>query len=52
VLALLSTRPQAAAAYRTAAGVLVLVAGGVCTVVAYSLMLRIGRLPDDPRVLR
>jgi tight adherence protein B len=52
VLALLSTRPQAAAAYRTAAGVLVLVAGGVCTVVAYSLMLRIGRLPEDPRVLR
>jgi len=52
VLALLSTRPQAAAAYRTPAGVLVLVLGGACTVVAYSAMLRIGRLPDDPRVLR
>lgn len=52
VLALLSTRPQAAAAYRTPSGVLVLALGGVCTVVAYSAMLRIGRLPEDPRVLR
>lgn len=52
VLALLSTRPQAAAAYRTPAGAVVLTVGGVCTVVAYSAMLRIGRLPEDPRVLR
>ncbi|MDM7856621.1 type II secretion system F family protein [Cellulomonas alba] len=52
VLALLSTRPQAAAAYRTPGGVLVLAVGGVCTVVAYSAMLRIGQLPEDPRVLR
>ena len=43
VLALLSTRPEAAAAYNTPAGFAVLVGGGVCTVVAYLLMLRIAR---------
>jgi tight adherence protein B len=52
VLAMLATRPSAAAAYRTVAGGLVLLVGAVCTVVAYSVMLRIARLPDDPRVLR
>ena len=35
VLALLSTRPEAAAAYDTPAGFAVLVVGGACTVVAY-----------------
>ena len=52
VLALLATRPQAAAAYDTPAGLAVLAVGGACTVVAYLVMLRIARLPDDPRVLR
>lgn len=52
VLALLGTRPEAAAAYNTVAGALVLTVGGACSVVAYRLMIRIGRLPDDPRVLR
>lgn len=52
VLALLSTRPEAAAAYNTPAGFAVLLGGAACTVVAYLLMLRIARLPDDPRVLR
>lgn len=52
VLALLASRPQAAAAYDTAAGALVLVGGGVSTVVAYQLMLRVARLPEDVRVLR
>lgn len=52
VLALLASRPQAAAAYDTAAGAFVLVGGGVSTVVAYQLMLRIARLPEDVRVLR
>jgi tight adherence protein B len=52
VLALLSTRPEAASAYDTPAGFAVLVVGGGCTVVAYLVMLRIARLPDDPRVLR
>ncbi|WP_315093469.1 type II secretion system F family protein [uncultured Cellulomonas sp.] len=52
VLALLATRPEAASAYDTPAGFAVLVVGGACTVVAYLVMLRIARLPDDPRVLR
>jgi tight adherence protein B len=52
VLALLSTRPEAAQAYDTARGLAVLLTGGACTVVAYLLMLRIARLPEDPRVLR
>ena len=52
VLALLATRPEAAAAYNTPAGFAVLAVGGACTVVAYLVMLRIARLPDDPRVLR
>ena len=45
VLALLSTRPQAAAAYATSGGALVLLIGAAVSVVAYRLMLRIGRLP-------
>ncbi|MCC2321720.1 type II secretion system F family protein [Cellulomonas xiejunii] len=52
VLAMLSTRPEAIRAYDSTAGALVLVAGAVSTVVAYRLMLRVARLPDDPRVLR
>lgn len=52
VLALLSTRPQAAAAYSSATGALVLVAGAGASVLAYWLMLRLGRLPEEERVLR
>lgn len=52
VLALLSTRPEAAQAFNTVAGGLVLAAGFVSSVVAYVLMLRIGRLPEEARVLR
>ncbi|MBO3103743.1 type II secretion system F family protein [Cellulomonas fengjieae] len=52
VLALLATRPEAASAYDTPAGFAVLAVGGACTVAAYLVMLRIARLPDDPRVLR
>lgn len=52
VLALLATRPEAVAAYNTGAGAGVLVAGGACSVIAYRLMIRIGRLPEDERVLR
>jgi tight adherence protein B len=52
VLALLSTRPEAASAYNTTAGAAVLAVGGGCSVVAYQLMVRIGRLPEDARVLR
>ena len=52
VLALLATRPESIAAYDRPAGAAVLVAGAVVTVVAYQLMVRIARLPDEQRVLR
>lgn len=52
VLALLSTRPQAAAAYATTSGAIVLAVGGLASVLAYRLMLRLGRLPEEERVLR
>lgn len=52
VLALMSGRGETAAAFDTPAGVLVLAIGAAVSVVAYVTMLRIGRLPDEPRVLR
>ncbi|MEJ5866121.1 type II secretion system F family protein [Pseudokineococcus sp. 5B2Z-1] len=52
VLALLATRPEAVDAYDSAAGAVVLACGGAASVVAYRLMVRLGRLPDEERVLR
>ena len=52
VLALLSLRPEAVDAYNSATGFGVLVAGGAMCLVAYRLMIRIGRLPEEDRVLR
>lgn len=52
VLALLSTRPEAVAAYNTPRGVMVLAIGAASSLVAYRLMVRIGRLPEESRVLR
>ena len=52
LLLLLSTQPSAVAAYNTAAGVLVLVAGGAVSFVAYRVMIRIAKLPMERRVLR
>jgi tight adherence protein B len=52
VLVLLSSRPEAAAAYSTPAGAVVLAAGAASTIVAYQLMVRVARLPEDARVLR
>ena len=52
VLALLATRPGGVAAYNTATGASVLAAGAIASVVAYRLMVSIGRLPDEARVLR
>ena len=46
LLALLALRPQAVDAYNTTAGLVLLVFGACVCVVAYRLMLRIGRLPD------
>ena len=52
VLAMLATRPEAVRAYDSPAGAAVLLAGAASSVAAYRLMLRVARLPDDPRVLR
>jgi tight adherence protein B len=52
VLALLSLRPEAVAAYDTGAGAVVLATGGGLCLVAYRVMVRIGRLPEEERVLR
>ena len=52
VLALLATRPGGVAAYNTAAGASVLAGGAIASVIAYRLMVSIGRLPDEARVLR
>lgn len=48
-LALLCTRPEAAAAFSTALGALVLAIAAVMSLVAYRLMLAIGRLPQERR---
>lgn len=52
VLALLSSQPANTAAFNSPAGFMVLAVGGIVTVVAYRLMVRIGRLPSEVRVLR
>lgn len=49
VLVMLATRPEAAAAYNTAGGVLVIGIGAVVSVVAYRLMLALGKLRDEGR---
>jgi len=50
-LLLLCTRPEAVAAYSTSTGAVVIAGSAVLSVVAYRVMISIGRLPDDPRVL-
>ena len=52
VLLLLAARPETAAAYNSAAGAAVLGAGIGISILCYRLMLRIGALPEDVRVLR
>jgi tight adherence protein B len=51
VLVLVASRPQGARAYDSLAGLLVLAGGAVATVVGYRLMVALGRLPEEPRVL-
>lgn len=48
-LALLCTRPEAAAAFATAMGALVLVIAALVSMLAYRLMMMIGRLPQERR---
>lgn len=52
VLALLASQPDNAAAYNSTAGVTVLAAGGASTILAYRIMVRVGQLPVEERVLR
>ena len=52
VLGMLALRPETVVAYNSATGVLVLLVGGGVSLLAYRVMLRIARLPDEERVLR
>ena len=52
VMILLASRPEAVQAYNTPLGAGVLLGGLVVSLVCYSIMLRIGALPQDERVLR
>ena len=49
ILGLLAMRPEGREAYASPAGMLVIVAGAAVSVVAYRIMLRIGRLPEPER---
>jgi tight adherence protein B len=49
ILLLLASRPEAAAAYNTSAGVALIVGGLVVSVIAYRIMLGLGRMPEERR---
>jgi tight adherence protein B len=51
VLLMLSFQREVISRYASPAGVIVLVVGGGCCLVAYRLMMRIGRLPQERRIL-
>lgn len=50
VLVLMASRPEAAAAYNSPAGIVVITAGAGATLLGYRLMLLAGRLPEDKRL--
>lgn len=52
VLGLMATRPQAAQAYDSTMGLVLIVVGSGVSFIAYRVMLQIARLPQDERVLR
>ena len=52
VLLLLTSRPEAAAAYNTAAGGALVVGGLAVSVVAYRVMIAVGRIPEERRWFR
>jgi tight adherence protein B len=52
VLVLLATRPEAAQAYNSPTGTGVIVCGLVLSIVAYRLMIALGRLPEEKRWFR
>ncbi|GAB3634210.1 type II secretion system F family protein [Microbacterium shaanxiense] len=49
ILGLLALRPEGAQAYTSPEGVLVIIAGAAVSVVAFRIMVRIGRLPEPRR---
>ena len=51
VLVLVASRPQGAQAFDSPTGIGVLLGGAVVTALGYRMMMRLGRLPDEPRVL-
>jgi tight adherence protein B len=52
VLVLLASRPEAVMAYNTPLGAAVLLGGLAVSLLSYAIMLRIGALPEEQRVLR
>jgi tight adherence protein B len=52
ILVLLSTRPEAAAAYAAPEGTALILVGAVVSVLAYRVMLLVGRLPTEKRWFR
>ncbi|MCW2539221.1 MAG: Type secretion system [Frankiales bacterium] len=52
VLLLLGTQPTTLTAFDSSSGIILLASGATASAVAYRLMLRLGRLPEQPRVLR
>lgn len=51
VLLMLSFQREVISRYASPAGVVVLALGGACCLLAYRLMIRVGRLPEERRVL-
>lgn len=51
VLLMLSLQREVITRYASPAGVVVLIVGGACCLVAYRLMVRLGRLPQERRIL-
>lgn len=52
VLLLVATRAASIHAFDTVGGAIVLLTGAVATILGYRLMVALGRLPDEPRVLQ
>ena len=51
ILLLMSGQPEVIARFSSAAGVVILALGGAVCVLAYRLMMRLGRLPVERRIL-
>ena len=52
ILLLLGSRPEAAAAYNTSGGIAVIIGGLGMSIVAYRVMVALGRLPEERRWFR